>query len=206
MVYCDCLLSLYRQYEFEDRGGTLFLCECHSAALSSAVHLYGDNSYVRRRISCAQCLLCVRSSCQCVVLKCHLALPPTPRSFTLCRFRVTHELEIRLFLHCIGKLLCIVLLFSQVPVLCLHILDSFLSAGSLRLFFCPGFIPLQLILITEQSGKIVSCSICSFICYILCFLSDIFYFIYCTLDVISQLLFSRSGQILSVLPSPACNA
>ena len=37
---------------------------------------------------------------------------PPPRSFVLCRFRVTHELEIRLFLHCSGKLLCIeVLLF-----------------------------------------------------------------------------------------------
>lgn len=112
MIYGNCFLSLYRQYEFEDLGCALFLCECHSAALSSAVHLYGDNSYVRRRISCAQCLLCARSSCQCVVLKCHIAVPPTPRSFALCRLRVTHELEIRLFLHYSGKPLCIgVLLF-----------------------------------------------------------------------------------------------
>lgn len=169
MIYCDCFLSLYRQYEFEDLGGTLFLCECHSASHRSAVHLYGDNGYIGRRISCAQCLLCARSSCQCVVLKCHL-VTPHPRSFTLCRFRVTHELEIRLFLHCSGKLLCIVLLFGQVPVLCLHILDSFLSAGSLRLCLCPGFIPLQLILITEQAGKVASCSIYSFTCYILHFL------------------------------------
>lgn len=131
---------------------------------------------------------------------------PHPRSFTLCRFRVTHELEIRLFLHCSGKLLCIVLLFGQVPVLCLHILDSFLSAGSLRLCLCPGLIFLQLILITEQAGKVASCSIYSFTCYILHFLYFSADISCCTFDIISQLLRSRSGQILSVLPSPACNA
>lgn len=150
-------------------------------------------------------MLIIRLCGQYVVLKCHLALPP-PRSFILCRLRVTHELEIRLFLHHSGKPLCIVLLFSQVPVLCLHIPNSFLSDGSLRLFFCPGFIPLQRILTNKQAGKIASCSICSFICYILhflYFLADIRCF---TFDIISQLLFSRSGQILSILPSPAYNA
>lgn len=75
MIYGDCFLSLYRQYEFEDLGCSLLLCECHSASLRSAVHLYGNNSYVGCRASCAQCLLCTRSSCQCVVLEGHLDIP-----------------------------------------------------------------------------------------------------------------------------------
>lgn len=83
MIYGDCFLSLYRQYEFEDLGCSMLLCKSHSASLRSAVHLYGNNSYVGRRIGCAQRLLCARSSCQYVVLKSHLDLPPTPFTYSM---------------------------------------------------------------------------------------------------------------------------
>ncbi len=139
MIYGDCFLSLYRQYEFEDLGCSLLLCECHSASLRSAVHLYGDNGYVSRRISCAQCLLCARSSCQCVVLKSHLALPP-PRSFILCRLRATHELEIRLFLHCSGKLICIRVLLLHLRLVLFSVLSVDGHIGSLNLVAFIGFL------------------------------------------------------------------
>ena len=139
MIYGDCFLSLYRQYEFKDLGCSLLLCECHSASLRSAVHLYGNNSYVSCRVSCAQCLLCVRSSYQCVVLKCHLALPP-PRSFILYRIGVTHELEIRLFLHCSGKLICIRVLLLHLRLVLFPGLSVDGHIGSLNLIAFIGFL------------------------------------------------------------------
>lgn len=139
MIYCDCFLSFYRQYEFKDLRCSLLLCKRHSASLRSAVHLYGNNSYVSCRASCAQCLLCARSSCQCVVLKCHLALPP-PRSFILYRLRVTHELEIRLFLHHSGKPLCIGVLLFHLRLVFFPGLPIDGHVGSLNLIAFIGFL------------------------------------------------------------------
>ena len=68
------------------------------------------------------------------------SLTPHPRSFILYRLRVTHELEIRLFLHCSGKLLCIRVLFLHLRLVLFPGLSVDGHIGSLNLVAFIGFL------------------------------------------------------------------